>query len=398
MLGKLTRDFFRLEAAGGIVLFVAAVLAVVVNNSDALAPLYQALLHAPLAFGPIASSHSLTHWINDGLMVIFFLLVGMEIKREVVGGQLSRPSALALPALAAAGGMAVPALIYVAINHDNAVAAPGWAIPTATDIAFALGVLMLLGSRVPASLKIFLTALAILDDLAAIVVIALFYTAELSWAALGLAALALAALVLLNRFQVRRLWPYLVVGLALWYAVLNSGIHATVAGVVLALTIPMHGVAGQPAPLEKLEHALHPWVSFAILPLFAFANAGLSLQGMTFDALLQPIPLGIAAGLFFGKQIGVFGAAALVIKLGWGTLPAGASWLGLYGVSLLCGIGFTMSLFIGSLAFSGAGGDGGHLATSVQLGVFGGSLLAMAAGYGLLFFAGRPARPRSAPT
>jgi NhaA family Na+:H+ antiporter len=381
------RAFLKLESAGGILLFCAAVLAVVFSNTQSLIPHYQAIFHSEFSLGPIHSHHSLTHWINDGLMAIFFFLVGLEIKREVLKGELSTPSSIALPAFAAAGGMAVPALIYFALNRGDPVAIAGWAIPTATDIAFALGVLMLLGSRVPLSLKVFLTALAIIDDLAAIIIIALFYTAELSRAALGFSALAVVVLALLNRFGVRRFWPYLLGGLVLWLLILNSGVHATLAGVLLAFTIPIDSEEEGGSLLEHVEHALHPWVAFLILPLFAFANAGLPLREMSFSALFQPIPLGIALGLLVGKQIGVFGAAALAIKLGWAKLPEGAGWLGLYAVSALCGIGFTMSLFIGSLAFKGGGPD---FLPLVQLGVFTGSLIALIIGLVALIKATRP--------
>jgi NhaA family Na+:H+ antiporter len=383
MITKLIRNFLRLQAAGGILLFGTAVLAVVFNNTDVLIPFYRSVFHAAFDIGPIHSHHSLTHWINDGLMVIFFFLVGMEIKREMLQGELSNPSSLVLPAIAAAGGMLVPGLIYVGLNHGNPSAMSGWAIPTATDIAFSLGVLMLLGSRVPLSLKIFLTALAILDDLGAVIVIAFFYTEQLSITALCMAAVTVAMLVLLNRFSVRRFWPYALLGIVLWLCVLNSGVHATLAGILLAFTIPMDQTRDERSLLEDVEHVLHPWVTFLILPLFAFANAGLSLDGMTFASLMQPVPLGIAAGLFVGKQIGIFGASALAIKLGWAKLPEQANWLGLYAVSVVCGIGFTMSLFIGSLAFKGAG----HMDSQVQLGVFAGSLLAMVVGYLLLLVA-----------
>ncbi len=394
MVTRLIRDFLKMEAAAGILLFGTAVLAVVFNNVDVLSPWYQSVFHTPFAIGPIESPYSLTHWVNDALMVLFFLLVGLEIKREVLQGELSTPSSIGLPALAAAGGMAVPALIYVFFNQGNGASMAGWAIPTATDIAFALGVLMLFGSRVPLSLKMFLMALAILDDLAAIVVIALFYTAELSMVALVLAAAGLAVLVLLNRMGVQRVWPYAAVGLLLWLFVLNSGVHATLAGILLAFTIPMDNTPDEKSMLEDLEQALHPWVAYLVLPLFAFTNAGLPLGGISLGSLLEPVPLGIAAGLFFGKQIGVFGAATVAIKMGWAKLPEGANWLGLYAVSALCGIGFTMSLFIGSLAFKGAAAA--EMIPLVQLGVFLGSLLAVGVGVTLLLIATRSPRPVAA--
>lgn len=383
LITKLIRNFLKLEASGGILLFGTAVLAVVFNNTQSLIPFYQSVFHSAFDLGPIHSHHSLTHWINDGLMAIFFFLVGMEIKREMLQGELSNPSSLILPAMAAAGGMLVPGLIYVGINLGDSSAMSGWAIPTATDIAFSLGVLMLLGSRVPISLKIFLTALAILDDLGAVLVIAFFYTAKVSLMALVAAAVAVVLLAMLNRFGVRRFWPYALLGIVLWLCVLNSGVHATLAGILLAFTIPMDKTHDEHSLLEDVEHGLHPWVTFLILPLFAFANAGLSFEGMTVASLLQPVPLGIAAGLFIGKQIGIFGASALAIKLGWAKLPAGSNWLGLYAVAIICGIGFTMSLFIGSLAFKGDDQMGSY----VQLGVFAGSLLAMIGGYLLLLVA-----------
>ena len=383
MITKLMREFFKLEAAGGILLFTTAVLAVVFNNTDALIPFYRNVFHSAFDIGPLHSHHSLTHWINDGLMAVFFFLVGMEIKREILQGELSNSSSLILPAVAAIGGMAVPGLIYFALNSGDAAALSGWAIPTATDIAFSLGVLMLLGSRVPLSLKVFLTALAILDDLGAVIVIALFYTAQLSVTALLLAGLTFIVLLLMNRFGVRTFWPYAVVGIVLWLFVLNSGVHATLAGILLAFSIPMDKTVDGHSLLEDTEHALHPWVTYMILPLFAFANAGLSLQGLSLESLLLPIPLGIAAGLFIGKQIGIFGASALVIKLGWAKLPEGSGWMGLYAVSVVCGIGFTMSLFIGSLAFKGDA----QMENFVQLGVFAGSLLAMVVGFVALLIA-----------
>lgn len=361
-------QFLQNEAAGGYVLMAAAALALVVANSP-MAPTYFAALetHLGFALGPVHLDESVLHWINDGLMALFFLLVGLEIKREVLDGQLSRPADVILPGAAALGGVMLPAAIYLFFNlrHPDSVA--GWAIPSATDIAFALGVLALIGSRVPTSLKIFLTAIAIMDDLAAIVIIALFYTAQLNLLALAGAGAVLAALVILNRLKVISLWPYLLLGVVLWYLVLESGVHATLAGVALALTIPLR--ADERCPLHRLEHALHKPVAFGVTPIFGFANAGLSFAGVGLSALLDPVPLGVALGLFLGKQLGVFGVAASLIRLGWARAPAGASLGQLYGVAVLCGVGFTMSLFIGGLAF----GDP-KLIDETKIGVLAGSL------------------------
>ncbi|MCW2241841.1 Na+/H+ antiporter NhaA [Azospirillum canadense] len=381
---SLLRDFLDSEASGGLLLMAAAALALVVANSP-LAPLYFSALHAPVA------GLAVLHWINDGLMAMFFLLVGLEIKREMLDGQLASWPRRALPGLAAAGGMLAPAVIYAAVNASDPVGLRGWAIPAATDIAFALGIISLIGPRVPASLKVFLAALAILDDLGAVVIIALFYTADLSLGALGLAGAALLVLVALNRFGVTRLWPYLTVGGALWACVLASGVHATLAGVALALTVPLYPTPGRhdelTSPLHRLEHAINPWVAFGIVPIFGFANAGVSFTGLDPSALVGPVPLGIALGLFVGKQCGVFAASWLAIRSGLADLPAGASWLQLYGVALLCGIGFTMSLFIGALAFPTAP----ELADAVKVGVLGGSLLSALAGWLVLRRAPREA-------
>lgn len=380
--------FFESGAAAGVLLVFAAANALIIANSP-LGAVYFSVLELKLA------GLSLLHWINDALMAVFFLLVGLEIKREFIEGQLATWSRRALPAIAALGGMVAPALIYLLLARGDAAAVRGWAIPAATDIAFALGVLALLGPRVPVSLKIFLTALAILDDLGAILIIALFYSGNLSLTMLGGAALCLIVLVVLNLRNVRSLWPYLVLGAVLWLLVLKSGIHATLAGVALALTIPLgghHGESDEPehSPLHVLEHRLHPYVSYFIVPIFGFANAGVSLAGMTPALLLTPVPLGITLGLFLGKQIGVFGFAWLAVKLRLGTMPAKASWLQLYGVSLLCGIGFTMSLFIGALAFEG--NDALHKAT--KIGVLVGSAISAVLGYLVLYFAGAGLMPR----
>ncbi|WP_293799210.1 Na+/H+ antiporter NhaA [uncultured Bosea sp.] len=371
------RDFLHGEAAGGIVLMVVAALALLVANSPA-APLYFGLLKSYVL------GLSVLHWINDALMAVFFLLVGLEIKREMLDGQLSSWSRRVLPGFAALGGMIAPALVYVGFNLGSPETLRGWAIPAATDIAFALGVLSLLGSRVPASLKIFLTALAILDDLGAVIIIAIFYTAELSGLCLGLAAATLAALVALNRLGVARLAPYLLLGAALWYFTLKSGVHATLAGVALALTIPLTPSPAKPdsasSPLHRLEHGLHPYVAFLIIPIFGFANAGVSFAGLGLATLGQSVPLGIMLGLFLGKQIGVFGFGWLAIRAGLADLPAKASWTQFYGIALLCGIGFTMSLFIGLLAFPASEA----LQDQTKIGVLAGSLLSGIGGWLLL--------------
>ena len=377
------REFLRLESASGMVLFAAGVLAVLVANSP-LAGAYAAFLDMPLTIrlGSFGLDKPLLLWINDLLMAIFFLLVGLEIKREIVVGELSDPARIALPAIAALGGMLVPAAIYASLNASDPVGARGWAIPSATDIAFALGLLSLFGARVPLGLKILLMTLAVLDDLGAIVIIALFYTNDLSWIALASAAAAVVVLAVLNRAGVMRIGAYVLVGAVLWVCVLKSGVHATLAGVVTALFIPARGAQGSAtSPLMTLEHALHPWVAYAILPVFAFANAGVSLAGLRFRDLLEPVPLGIALGLFVGKQIGVFGFSWLALALGWARLPQGVTRAQIYGISVLCGIGFTMSLFIASLAFDT--GDAVPVATD-RLGVLVGSLVSAAVGYLLL--------------
>jgi NhaA family Na+:H+ antiporter len=386
MVLKALKDFFRFESASGILLLIAAILAMIVENSPARV-YYDALLGIPVEvrFGQFEIAKPLLLWINDGLMAIFFFLIGLEIKREVLSGELSDPARLLFPVIGAIGGLAVPAIIYAYINWGDPVAIKGWAIPSATDIAFALGVLALLGSRVPGALKIFLMTLAIIDDLGAIVIIALFYTADLSIASLMIAIVGIVALLIMNRMGVISITPYLLVGIVLWAAVLKSGVHATLAGVIVAFFIPFKKQPGEAeTQLEKLEHDLHPAVAFGILPLFAFANTGISFQGLTWDHILHPVPMGIAMGLFFGKQIGVFGFSWLAIKLGVSKMPTGVSMLQLYGVSALCGIGFTMSLFIGSLAFEQGGPD---FAIDDRLGILIGSLLSGVVGYTILRFA-----------
>lgn len=377
------RQFLDNEASGGIVLMAVAVLAILTANSP-VASSYFSALHAYI--GPL----SVQHWINDALMAVFFLLVGLEIKREMLDGQLSSWSRRLLPGAAAAGGMAVPALIYVAFNLGNPAALRGWAIPAATDIAFALGVLSLLGPKVPTSLKIFLAALAIIDDLGAVIVIALFYTADLNFVALAGAVLVIGALTVMSRSGVMRLWPYLILGIVLWVLVLRSGVHATLAGVILALTIPIRLTPGNPeaspmvSPLHQLEHALQKPVAFLIVPIFGFANAGVSFAGVTPAVLVEPLTLGVAAGLVVGKLIGVLGTVAILVKTGLADLPAAASWGQTLGVALLCGIGFTMSLFIGLLAF-----DDPAMQDRVKFGILAGSLIAGLSGYIILRFTDR---------
>lgn len=380
------KEFLKLEAAGGILLVIAAAIALLWANTP-LGGAYEGLLATPVEVrvGPLQLAKPLLLWINDGLMAVFFLLVGLEIKRELLVGELSSPRRAALPAIAALGGMAVPAGVYLLFAGGDPEALRGWAIPAATDIAFALGVLALLGTRAPASLKVFLLALAIIDDLGAILIIAFFYTADLSLLSLGLAAAGVVGLVLLNVFGVTRIAAYVLVGLFLWVCVLKSGVHATLAGVAIGLAVPLRipDAAGH-APLERLEHALHPWVAFGVLPVFAFANAGVPLAGIGLETIAGPVPLGIAAGLFLGKQVGVFGASWLAIRSGLcGRLP-GASAGQLYGVAVLTGIGFTMSLFIGMLAFPGI-----ERAAEVRIGVLGGSLLSAVVGWAILRVLGR---------
>jgi len=380
------RHFLKGEASGGLVLMGAAALALIVANSP-LGASYEAALHA--AIGPL----SVEHWINDALMALFFLLVGLEIKREMLDGQLATWPRRILPGIAAAGGMLVPALIYAALNRSNPETLKGWAIPTATDIAFALGVISLLGKRVPASLKIFLAALAIIDDLGAVLIIALFYSTGISIPDLGGALAVLVVLFVLNRRGVVALWPYLLLGIVLWVLVYRSGIHATLAGVALALTIPLRMKKGaldsvEDSPLHRLEHRLSMLVPFVVVPIFGFANAGVSLWGVGPAQFADPLTLGIAGGLVLGKLIGVFGSATLIIRLGFVDLPSGATWTQLFGVALLCGIGFTMSLFIGLLAFAGQP----VLQEELKLGILCGSALAGLLGTGVLLLANRRLR------
>lgn len=376
--------FIALESASGILLVLAAILAMIAVNSP-LQGWYELLLNTPVAvqIGGLKIAKPLLLWVNDGLMALFFLTVGLEIKREVLFGELREVSKAALPVIAAIGGMAAPALVYTLVNYQDSQAMRGWAIPTATDIAFALGVLSLLGKRVPASLKLFLLTLAIVDDLGAIVIIAVFYTTKLSALSLAVAAVSLVVLFIFNRRGVLSLTPYLLVGLIMWIAVLKSGVHATLAGVLLAFFIPskLREVDDDHTVADGLEHDLHSSVSYVILPLFAFMNTGVSLAGLTFATILQPIPLGIALGLFVGKQIGIFGACWLAIKLKIAKLPSDIGWWELYGVAILGGIGFTMSLFISSLAFEQ---EGAALVTNDRLGILVGSILSAVIGYLIL--------------
>ncbi|MGL1955943.1 MAG: Na+/H+ antiporter NhaA [Colwellia sp.] len=349
--------FLKKESASGIILMFAAVLAVIFANSP-LVNWYNMLLDIPVvvAVGSFEIAKPLLLWINDGLMALFFFLVGLELKREFLEGDLSKPGQITLPAFAAVGGMVVPALFYVAFNYDNPDAISGWAIPTATDIAFALGILAIIGTKVPLQLKVFLTSLAIFDDLGAIIIIALFYTEQLSMVSLIIAASMLSILFMFNRKDITSTSPYIFVGLILWVALLKSGVHATLAGVFLAFFIPLHGKkepgkVDEPSPLKSLEHNLHSTVAFIVLPIFAFANAGISFVDVGIEQVVSPVPLGIIAGLVLGKQLGVFGFCFIAVKLGFAKLPKNVNWQLLYGVALLCGVGFTMSLFIGSLAF-----------------------------------------------
>ncbi|MDV9032035.1 Na+/H+ antiporter NhaA [Pseudomonas sp. RAC1] len=392
---SLINRFLQLESASGLLLITAAVIALIVNNSS-LSHWYVSFLDVPVAvqISDLHIAKPLLLWINDGLMALFFLLIGLEVKREVFQGQLSKPSQIILPATAAVGGMLVPALIYWFINRDNPATLAGWAIPTATDIAFALGVLALLGKRVPVSLKLFLMTLAIIDDLGAIIIIALFYSGALSSLALSLAGACLLALLGMNRLGIKRLAPYLIVGLVLWVCVLKSGIHATLAGVMLAMFIPLRGHDDKTAsPLITLEHALHPWVAYAILPLFAFANAGVSLVGVTAQSFIHSVPLGVAIGLVLGKTVGVFGLTWVAIKLRLASLPAGANWGQVFGVAILCGIGFTMSLFVGSLAFPSGVSE---YAGEDRMGILTGSFFAALIGYAVTAAASRQRDPATA--
>jgi len=350
------KDFIKKDSSSGILLIIVTILALILQNSG-LSNAYTGFLHTPveIRFGALHIAKPLLLWVNDGLMAIFFFVIGLEVKREVMEGHLSSLSQITLPGIAAIGGMIVPALVFIAFNNGAEFAMNGWAIPTATDIAFALGILSLLGNRVPVSLKIFLMALAIIDDLGAIVIIALFYTSELSTMSINIAGAALVVLFIMNRLNVARQAAYILVGIILWVSVLKSGVHATLAGVALAFMIPLHSKDEQGKPFSMahhMEHSLHYWVAFFILPLFAFVNAGVDLRGISIEEMGGNVPLGIMAGLFIGKQVGVFGFSWIAIKLGIASLPKEATWITLYGVAVLTGIGFTMSLFVDSLAYN----------------------------------------------
>ncbi len=375
-MNDVIRDFFKMESAGGILLVIAAAIAMTIANSP-LGESYQAMLHT-YVFGM-----SVSHWINDSLMAVFFLLIGLEVKRELLEGALKSKETAIFPAIAAVGGMLAPALIYVAFNAGDAEAISGWAIPAATDIAFALGIMALLGKRVPISLKVFLLALAIIDDLGVVVIIALFYTGDLSTMALIVGFIMTGVLFMLNAKEVTKLTPYMIVGAILWFAVLKSGVHATLAGVVIGFAIPLKGKKGEHSPLKHMEHALHPYVAFGILPLFAFANAGISLEGVSMSGLTSMLPLGIALGLLVGKPLGIFTFSWAAVKMGVAKLPEGVNFVHIFAVSVLCGIGFTMSIFISSLAF---GNVSPEFDTYARLGILMGSTTAAVIGYALLHF------------
>lgn len=381
-LRNLLRSFIESDASNGMILILAAVAAMILANTAATAEGYQALLNEPvqIRFGALDISKNLLLWINDALMALFFLLIGLEVKRELRVGELASREKAIFPVIAALGGMALPALIFLAFNHGDEIARNGWAIPTATDIAFALGVLALLGSRVPAALKVFLMALAIIDDLGAIVIIALFYTSGLSVLSLGVAAAAIVVLALLNYFNVRKISIYILVGIVLWTAVLKSGVHATLAGVIVGFFVPLEKREGH-SPAEHLAHGLMPWVNWLILPLFAFANAGISLAGITLGDILSPEPAGIIFGLLIGKPLGITLFCWLAVRLRLAVLPGGTTIRDIMAIGVLCGIGFTMSIFISSLAF-----DATHeqLVTFSKLGILTGSLLSAVLGYSLL--------------
>jgi len=384
MIQQITKPFkyfFKLEAASGLVLLFAAILALIISNGQ-LSDIYFSSLEKYIILGTkeFGLKLSVLHWINDVLMAIFFFFVSLEIKREFLQGELSNPKQAMLPIIGAVGGMAVPALFYIIINYSDSTTLNGWAIPSATDIAFSLGVLSLLGKRVPISLKVFLTALAIIDDLGAIVIIAFFYSGNIEIKYLILMLVSVILLVGLNKFKVKSFIPFLIVGVFLWDFTHQSGIHATIAGVLLALTIPHNIKNNKESMLLKLEHGLSPYVAFGIMPVFAFANAGVSLEGLTFKTLLNPVPLGIVLGLFFGKQIGVFVLSYISIKLKFADKPTGSTWPALYAVSILTGIGFTMSLFVGNLAFA----NNLEYIDGVKIGVLTGSLLSTLFGYFLL--------------
>ena len=373
--------FFKLEAASGLVLIIAAIIALILSNTN-LSSFYFSILNTHILIGTknFGLDLSILHWINDALMAIFFFIVTLEIKREFIHGELSNPKQALLPIIGAIGGMAVPALIYIIINIDNGYTLKGWAIPSATDIAFSIGILSLLGSRIPISLKVFLTALAIIDDLGAIIIIALFYSSELHYVYLLLMMISFIGLIVLNKLGVKKFLPYLIIGICLWFFTHGSGIHSTISGVLLAISIPHRKEKKDYSLLLKLEHLLSPYVAFGIMPLFALANAGVVLKGMTINSLLTPVPLGILCGLFFGKQIGVFLFSYISVKLKFAEMPSNSNWIKFYGVGILTGIGFTMSLFVGNLAFA----DYTNNMDGVKIGVLAGSFLSAIVGYFML--------------
>ena len=372
------RALFVSDASAGVLLILVAAAAMLVANSP-LAGAYEELFYGKLSWTPIPKLDDLHLWINDGLMAIFFFVVGLEVKRELICGQLSSPEQRRLPIMAAAAGMAVPALVYVGLIGGNAELLRGWAIPAATDIAFAMGVLGLLGSRVPASLRLFLLTVAIVDDIGAVLVIAAFYTANIKVMWLAISVAVFGVMVAMNKFGVSRMWPFILVGLVLWVAVLFSGVHATIAGVVAALTIPMRDTTGH-SMLEKMEHGLAPWSAYLVVPIFGFANAGVNLSGMGVNEILAPLPIAIAAGLVVGKQLGIFGIIFVAVKLKIAKAPEGANWVEIWGITVLCGIGFTMSLFISGLAF-----DGNRLfVDEAKIGILGGSIISAILGYTIL--------------
>ncbi len=388
MFARRFHSFLQQDYAIGVLLFIASALAMLAANTF-FAEYYDLLLSTPIRFtvGPLDIHKPLLLWINDGLMAVFFLLIGLEVKQEILAGELSTPAQVMLPGIGAIGGMLVPALFYVAFNYSDPIAIKGWAIPAATDIAFAVGILALLGKRAPASLMTFLLALAIIDDLGAIIIIAIFYTEELSLMSMGIASVLLAILAFFNYRGVTKIGPYMVVGALLWICVLKSGVHATLAGVLLAFTIPLKAVDRRGrSPLKALQHKLHSGVHYIILPIFAFANAGLELNAEQIKSLFTPIPMGIVTGLFLGKQIGVFSFCWLAVKSGLAKLPTGANWIQMYGLSILCGIGFTMSLFISSLAFENVNTT---YLISDRIGVLAGSILSATFGFAILYWAGR---------
>ena len=389
MIQQITKPFkyfFKLEAASGLILLFAAILALIISNGN-FSDLYFSTLEKYLILGTkeFGLKLSVIHWINDVLMAIFFFFVSLEIKREFLQGELSNPKQALLPIIGAIGGMAVPALFYILVNYSDSNTLNGWAIPSATDIAFSLGVLSLLGKRVPISLKVFLTALAIIDDLGAIVIIAFFYSGNIEIKYLILMLLSVFLLIILNKFKIKNFLPYLIVGIFLWDFTHQSGVHATIAGVILALTIPHNIKNNKESLLLKLEHGLSPYVAFGIMPIFAFANAGVSLEGLTFATLLNPVPLGIVLGLFFGKQIGVFLLSYIAVKLKFADKPSNSTWPAFYAVSILTGIGFTMSLFVGNLAFA----NNIEYMDGVKIGVLTGSLLSTIFGYFLLLISSK---------